>query len=242
MSVKFIEQLRKFDTPTVCNVIELFGIQPRTLGFAGQCIQSCYPDLPPAVGYATTASFRASAPGGTGSAYAGIEKQLETFENLPGPAMIVIQDLDHPVAAAVFGEVMCSTYQAFGATGLITNGAGRDFVQVRELGFPVFTGGTICSHGYCHLMHVGLPVTMDGLVVQQGDLLHADANGVATIPPNIAEGVASLAEAFVEAEEIIMAYVKSDGSKTVSEYADRREAFQQRLVELKTRAAEYLPA
>lgn len=233
-----LKQLGQFDTPTICNTIELFDVQPRTFGFSGQRIESCYPDLPPAVGFASTASFRASAPGGAGSAYAGIEAQLENFKELPGPAMVVIQDLDHPVVAAVFGEVMCSTYKAFNAAGLITNGAGRDLLQVRALDFPVFTGGTICSHGYCHLMHVGLPVTVDGLVINQGDLVHADANGVALIPIPIAEAVARLAAEFVDAEEIIMAYVKSEGAKQVSEYTDRRQAFQKRIGELKAEAAE----
>jgi 4-hydroxy-4-methyl-2-oxoglutarate aldolase len=233
-----LERLGQFDTPTICNTIELFDLQPRTFGYSGRRIQSCYPELPPAVGFASTASFRASAPGGVGSAYAGIEAQLENFQALPGPAMVVIQDLDHPVVAAVFGEVMCSTYKAFNAAGLITNGAGRDLLQVRALNFPVFTGGTICSHGYCHLMHVGLPVTMDGLVINQGDLVHADANGVALIPIAVAAQVARLAGEFVEAEEIIMEYVKAEGSKQISEYEDRRHAFQKRIGELRAEATE----
>src|SRR5436853_7731433 len=112
-----------------------------------------------------------------------MEAQLDQFANLPGPAIVVFQDLDDPPAAAVFGEVMCSTYQGFGSVGLVTNGAGRDLEQVRALKFPVFTGSTICSHGYCPLLHLGLPVPLGGSMVTQGPLRHGAATGVTTIPP-----------------------------------------------------------
>ena len=78
--------------------------------------------------------------------------------DLPGPAVVVFQDLDDPPVGATFGEVMCSVYKAFGSTGLVTSGGGRDLDQVRALEYPVFTGATICSHAYCHILHIGLPV------------------------------------------------------------------------------------
>jgi hypothetical protein len=54
--------------------------------------------------------------------------------------------------------------------GLVTSGAGRDLEQVRDLEFPVFTGSTICSHGYCHMLHMGLPVRIGGLMVNTATL------------------------------------------------------------------------
>jgi regulator of RNase E activity RraA len=56
--------------------------------------------------------------------------------------------LDSPPVAATFGKIMYTTYPSFGAVGLVTSGAGGDLDQVRKIGFPVFTNGTICSHGY----------------------------------------------------------------------------------------------
>src|SRR5207249_10854525 len=106
--------------------------------------------------FASTAAFRSGALPASGDAYGGLDKQVAGFAALPGLAVVVFQDLDDPPVAATFGEVMCSTYQAFGSAGLITSGAGRDLAQVRALGYPVFTGSTICSHAYCHLMHLGL--------------------------------------------------------------------------------------
>jgi regulator of RNase E activity RraA len=169
--------------------------------------------MPPMVGFAATASFRSDAPPVGGDAYGSIQAQLELFESLAGPPVVVIQDLDDPPAAAVFGEVMCSTYQAFGSRGLITNGAGRDLEQVRDIGFPVFTGSTMCSHGYCHLLHLGLPVRMGGITIQGGELLHGDANGVTTIPLDIASEIADVSAEFLDAEAIMLDYVKADGPK-----------------------------
>ena len=149
--------------------------------------------------------------------------------------MVVFQDVDDAPAAAVFGEVMCSTYQAFGSTGLITNGAGRDLEQVRALGYSVFTGSTICSHGYCHMLHLGLPVRIGGLMVRQGDLLHADANGVSEIPVEIATEVADIAGEFVAAEEIVLDYVKASGEKTIAKYDALRGEFMEAVAQLQSR-------
>src|SRR5213593_2262021 len=92
-----LELLRKFDTPTVCNVIELFDLRPRTAGYMDARIQACYPKLPPMVGYASTATFRSAAPPKSGNVYSGLSEQVAAFADLPGPAVVVFQDLDDPI-------------------------------------------------------------------------------------------------------------------------------------------------
>jgi regulator of RNase E activity RraA len=221
-----LEKLRQFDTPTICNVIELFDVVPRNAGYMDGRIACNFPELPPMVGFASTAAFRADAPPRAGDAYGSMEQQVAGFAELPGPAVVVFQDLDDPPVAATFGEVMCSTYQAFGAVGLVTSGAGRDLAQVRALKFPVFTGSTICSHAYCHILHVGLPVRVGGLVVSPGDLLHGDANGVARIPIEIAAAVADVAAEFAAAEAIVLDYVRGPGQKTPEGLSAARKEFQ----------------
>ena len=126
-------------------------------------IKANFPELKPMIGYASTTCFRSDAPPAGGDAYGSLQAQLAQFEELPGPAVVVFEDIDDPAVSAVFGEVMCSTYQAYGSTGLVTNGGGRDLEQVKALGYPVFTGNTIVSHGYCHMLHLGLPVRVGGL-------------------------------------------------------------------------------
>jgi regulator of RNase E activity RraA len=220
-----LAKLAKFDTPSICNFIELFDVRPRNRGYMDARIKCNFPELPPIVGFACTAGFRSDAPPAGGDAYGSIGAQLEQFAKLPGPAMVVFEDLDDPPVAAVFGEVMCSSYQGFGSAGLITNGAGRDLEQVRALKYQVFTGSTICSHGYCHMLHLGLPVRVGGLMVNQGDLLHGDANGVTNIPIEIASEVADIGAEFLAGEEIVMKYVKSPGEKSVAKYNELRKEF-----------------
>lgn len=234
-TTEILTKLARFDTPTICNVIELFDIRPRNRGFMDARVHSNFPEMPPVVGFACTAAFRSDAPPAGGDAYGSIQRQLQQFETLPGPAIVVFQDLDDPPVAAVFGEVMCSTYQAFGSVGLITNGAGRDLEQVRALKYPVFTGSTICSHGYCHLLHLGLPVRVGGLMVNQGDLLHGDANGVTNIPREIADDVADIGDEFVAAETILLDYVKAPGPKSIEHYDALRKEFQAEVAKLQQR-------
>src|SRR5271166_3111677 len=112
-----LDLLRRYDTPTVCNVVELFDLRPRHLGYMDARIQACYPKLPPMVGYACTATFRSSDPPHSGDVYGSMADQVASFAQLPGPAIVVFQDLDDPPAAANFGEIVCTTYKAFGAVG-----------------------------------------------------------------------------------------------------------------------------
>ena len=220
-----LDKLARFDTPTICNVIELFDVRPRNVGFMDGRIQCNFPEFPPMVGFASTAAFRSGAPPAGGDAYGSFIDQIRTFDDLPGPAVMVFQDLDDPPVGATFGEVMCSTYQAFGSVGLITSGGGRDVPQVRALNDPVFTGSTISAHAYCHILHIGLPARVGGLVVNQGDLLHGDANGVTNIPPEIAAEVADLAGPFVDAEKIVLDYVRGPGKKTPEGLTQARAEF-----------------
>lgn len=215
--------LRKFDTPTICNVIELFQIRPRSSGYMDRRISACFPTLPPMVGFASTATFRALAPPRSGDVYAGLDGQLEAIESQPGPPVIVFQDLDEPSAAATFGEVMCTTYQAFGSTGLITSGTGRDLEQVKSLNYPVFTAGTCCSHGSCHILQVNVPVVVGNLPIYPGDLLHGDCNGVTNIPLAIASEIPDASEEFAAAERHVLDYVKS-ANPTAKGFQQAREA------------------
>lgn len=229
-----LDALRKYDTPTICNVIELFDAVPRTSGYLDGRIRACFPHLPPMVGYAVTATFRAGAPPRGGDVYAGLEKQVRFLANLPGPKVVVFQDLDDPAVAATFGEVMCSTYQAFGCVGLITSGAGRDLDQVEALKFPCFTGGTICSHGYCQIADVNVPVRVGGVWINPGDLLHGDRNGVTTIPPEIADRVPEGCAGLADAEAVVLNYVKS-GAPTADGYAAARNECHRQIRELSAR-------
>lgn len=205
----WFEDLKKFDTPTICNAIELFDVRPRNTGYMNDTIKACFPKMPPMVGYAVTSTFRSMAPPRGGDVYASMSDQVASYGSLPGPAVMVYQDLDVPIVSATFGEVMCSVYKAYGAKGIITSGGGRDLDQVEALGFPAFTTGSICSHGYCHTLAVNVPVVVGGIAIYPGDLIHGDLNGVSTIPQEIASEVAQVCRELMTAEQIILDYLKS---------------------------------
>ena len=232
-----LELLRKYDTPTICNVVELFDLRSRIAGYTDGRIQACYPKLPPMAGYATTATFRSAAPPRSGDVYSGLAEQVAAFANFPQPTVVVFQDLDDPAASATFGEVMCSTYKAFGSVGLITSGAGRDLDQVEALNFPCFTNGTICAHGYCHIVQINVPVRVGGVTIHPGDLLHGDRNGVTAIPIDIAPSVATACADYVAAEAIVLDYLRS-GKVDPPGYAEARQQCQRRISELAKRLKE----
>lgn len=231
ISPAVLEKLRRFDTPTVCNVLELFEYRPRTTGYTDARIKACYPALPPMVGFASTATFRAAAPARGGDTYLGLSTQVERLASIAGPKVVVFQDLDDPPVAATFGEIMCTTYKAFGCVGLITSGAGRDLDQVEPLKFPCFTSGTICSHGYTQIVDLEVPVRVGGVWINPGDLLHGDRNGVTTIPLELAELVAEACPAFMAAELAILDYLKA-GNVTPAGYAKARDECKRQFGEL----------
>lgn len=219
----WFDELPLFDSPTICNAIELFDVRPRHTGYMNDTIKACFPKMKPMVGYAVTSTFRSMSPPRAGSVYSSMSEQVAAFPSLPGPAVVVFQDLDVPIASATFGEVMCSVYQAYGGRGIVTSGAGRDLDQVEALGFPAFTSGTICSHGYCHTLAVNVPVTVGGITIYPGDLLHGDLNGITTIPAEIASEVPDVCRELAAAEKIILDYLKTPNI-TVDGFTEARKA------------------
>ena len=218
-----LKRLAQFDTPTISNTIEVFNVRPRTAGYMDARIRACFPELPPIVGYASTATMRCAQPKAEGDVYGTLDAQVARFAELRGPAIVVYQDLDDPPVAATFGEIMCTTYQAFGAVGLITSGPARDLDQVRKLGFAAFSNGAVCSHGYSHIVDLHGTVRVGGLTVRAGELIHADANGVCTIPAEIADAIPDAATEFVAAEALVLDYLKR-GAPNAKEFAEARKA------------------
>ncbi|HTX35125.1 MAG TPA: RraA family protein [Bryobacteraceae bacterium] len=235
-----LKLLAQYDTPTISNVIELFAVRPRNAGYMDGRIRACFPEMPPIVGYASTATMRTAYARAEGDVYGSLDEQLARFAELPGPAIVVFQDLDDPAVGATFGEVMCTSYQSFGAVGIITSGPARDLDQVRRRGFAAFSNGVVASHSYSHTTSIHQPVRVGGLEVRAGDLLHADANGVCGIPLGIAAEVAQVAEEFVAAEACVMQFADS-GSRDLAGYSAARREMMRRIEELsrrvRTRAA-----
>jgi regulator of RNase E activity RraA len=175
--------------------------------------------------------MRTAFPLAQGDVYSGLDQQVARFAELPGPAIVVFQDLDEPPIAATFGEVMCASYRCFGALGIITSGPARDLDQVRRLGFAAFSNGVVCSHAYSHITSVHQPVRVGGLEVRPGELLHADANGVCAIPESIASEVAHAAEEFMTCEAVCIEFAVS-GKADPKGYSEARQEMLRRVAAL----------
>ncbi len=205
-----LRKLRGYDSPTISNVIELFGVRPRSSGYMHSHIKALFPEMPPIVGYASTATYRSASPAAQGESPAGFVAQLEALSQLPAPRIIVFEDLDDPPAASTFGEIMCAVYKRFDCHGVITSGAGRDLEALKSLGFPAFASSICVSHGYGRIPDVHIPVHVGGLTVRPGDLIHADGNGVVLIPADIAEEVARACPLWLDAERIVLDYLREE--------------------------------
>jgi regulator of RNase E activity RraA len=206
---KQLEGLAHFDSPTVANVVELFNLRSRVAGFSNHSLKAIYPELPPVAGYAVTATFRSGYPAEKGDSYLDMGKLVQDAASMPAPRIMVVQDLDETPRSATYGEVMVTAFQTFGFAGLITSGAGRDIEQVRQLRFPCWASSIVVSHGYCRFLNFHLPVVVGGLQVRPGDLIHADGNGIVSIPHPIAPFMLDLCQPFVQAEQGVMDCLKS---------------------------------
>jgi len=223
MNRELFSKLAGFDTPTICNAIEMFEVRPRDRGYANGCISAAFPELPPVVGLACTATFRSGAPSSGRDPYGRVEELCTHLENSELPTIVVYEDLDVPTVGATFGEVMCSIYKSLGALALITSGAGRDLSQVRSLEFPVFLGSTIAAHAYCHAVDVAVPVNVGELDVHPLDLLHADGNGVTNIPREIAAELPEVAAEYQRCESLAIVTANHGPSRAKELLARRRE-------------------
>ena len=219
LSQDALAKLCRYDTPTICNAIELFEVRPQTEGYMDSRIRSCFPEMSPICGYAATATFRSAVVPSGSASYGTLSGQIARFGEVPEPPVVVIQDLDEPTKSATFGEVMAATYKSFGAAGLITSGAARDLDQVRDVGLSCFSDGVICSHGYPRFIDFLVPVHVGGLAVYPGDLLHADQNGVTNIPAEIAGEVADVCDEYCAAEAVVLDYCAA-GNVTAKGYGE----------------------
>jgi regulator of RNase E activity RraA len=144
------------------------------------------------------------------------------MESAPKPTVLVFQDVGpEPRKSAHAGEVMCTLASMLGCVGLVTDGGVRDLNEVRDLGFQYFAAGAVASHGNPRLLEVNVPVTLDGVTVKSGDLIHGDLNGVTIIPLSIADKIPAEVDRIREAEQALINYMKSNDF-TVEGFFKRR--------------------
>ena len=207
LSTEQLEALRSIDTPTICNAIERFKARNDVTGFAGMNIHCLFPQFGVTIGYALTVTVDSTTPDVPRDNNAWME-WVRAMANAPKPIFLVFQDVGlNPEKSAHMGEMMASLAKRLGAVGLLTDGGVRDILEVQALGFQYFSAGIVPSHGNPRLLQVNVPVTIDGLIIESGDLLHGDINGVVKIPHEISAQTAEMALKIRQEESEMLAYI-----------------------------------
>ncbi len=200
-----LDALRQLDTPTVCNALEVVAPQRRGAGYTVRPFVCPRPELGPFVGYARTASMRSMQPS-TRGADVDTRIRLDYYEHIAGvrPAVVVIEDLDPiPGYGAWWGEVNTNLHKGLGAVGVITNGSIRDIDEAAE-GFAMLAGTVNPSHAWVHIEEFGNTVTVHGMTVSPGDLIHADRHGAVVIPLDVARDIPQAAAAIAAKERVLI--------------------------------------
>lgn len=209
-----LDALTAFDTPTICNALEIVAPERRGMGYTVAPLECPFPDLPPIVGYARTASIRAMLP--TARPAPEMRSQrMAYYEYIAagdGPTITVIQDLDgeRKGYGAFWGEVQSNIHRGLGCLGVITDGSIRDIPDWAE-GFQALAGRIGPSHAYVHLQDFGQTVNVNGMVVSSGDIIHADRHGAVVVPTAAVKEIPAAVELLVRRESVILTAAREPG-------------------------------
>ena len=201
ISLAALKALEGIDGPSICNAIEGFNFRPKNEGFMMPEIQTAFRDFSPVVGYAVTGVISANAPEGRNVAR---EDWWDLIASVPEPRFIILHDIDNPPLGAYWGEVQGNIHKALGAVAVATDGTVRDLDEVHELGFQFFAKHISVSHAYVHLVEINIPVSVGGLTVATGDLIHGDKHGVTSIPFGIADQIPDMVKTIADYEKMII--------------------------------------
>ena len=209
-----LDKLKAYDTPTICNALEVLDPARRLTGFTVKPLVCPFPALPPMVGYAKTATSRSTHAHELDPAKAR-EQRIAYYEYIaarPLPGIVVIQDLDGADIGfgAFWGEVMSAVHQGLGCLGVVTDGSIRDIDQWAP-GFQALAGSIVPSHAHVHLADFGKEVRVAGMLVRPGDLVHADRHGAVTIPIALAEKIPAACDLLARKEAVILEMARAPG-------------------------------
>ena len=211
--LSMLEELKKFNTPSITNVVATYPDNPLCLGlynpwtenwYTDQSIRCMFPELGPLVGYAVTCVYGLPDPDFNRLTFMDVVEALDASKK---PTVLVIQQKFPPEIAGkvgLAGGLMGSAMQALGCVGLISNGPSRDLDEVRPMGFQFMLTGVTAGHGAMAVQAVNVPVTVGGMDVAPGELVHMDENGAVKFPAGKLPDVLDNVRALQQAEEAQM--------------------------------------
>jgi regulator of RNase E activity RraA len=214
LSAAELAALQTFDTPTICNALELVTPERRGFGYTTSPLVAAHPELPPMVGYARTATIRAKEPNPL-SADDAAQMRLDYYKHMEGgsePGICVIQDIDdEPGYGAHWGEVQTNIHKGLGCLGTITNGSVRDIADSAP-GFQMLAGEIGPSHAFVYVVDYALEVTVNGMTVFPGNLIHADMHGAVVIPSDdAARKIPAAVDLISRREAVLISAAQADG-------------------------------
>ena len=205
--------LRAADTPTVCNALEIAMGGRTACGFTKQPVVCADPRLAPVVGFARTAKIRAASPAEIPPDKVR-EIRLGYYEYVaagPDPVVVVIEDMDWPSPVGAFwGEVNVAIHKGLGIAGAVTNGSLRDLGELDE-GYQVVAGAVGPSHAFVHVTETDCPVSVFGMSVRPGDLVHADRHGAVVISAPYFPAIAGAIDTVKRKERPILEAARKPG-------------------------------
>ena len=213
--VAAISALAAFDTPTVCNALEVVLPATRAQGYTTRPAHCGFPAMRPVVGFARTARIRARhAPWLPAERLVALRHDYYRYIDAGRkPSIVLIEDLDGLDAGygAFWGEVQSAIHLGLGALGLVTNGSVRDIDQWAP-GFQFLAGSVGPSHAYAHVVEFGGEVDVLGMRVRSGDIVHADRHGAVVVPASAVARLPAAARQVAEREARILEVARAPGS------------------------------
>ncbi|MCU6711926.1 RraA family protein [Paenibacillus sp. J5C_2022] len=195
LSYSELMMLKRWNTPTIYNGWEAITKHDITQGFNLEETRDYMPHMGPMAGYAVTVQFEPSNPDHPRQNANAWSEYRQYVAGIPGPKIVVVQDLDKPdVIGAFWGEVNSNIHRALGCVGTITDGAIRDIDEMNNAGFKALARRTCVGHGFSTPVRWGIEVEVFGCRVKPEQLIHADKHGFLVIPE---EDEAQLLEASI---------------------------------------------
>ena len=204
-----LAELRQFDTPSITNVVATYPGAATCLGlynpwtenwYTDQTVRCMYPELGPLIGYAVTCVYSLPDPNFNRLTFMDV---LDALDAMPKPTILVLQQKFPPHLAGKVGLAggnMVSAMKAIGCVGLISNGPSRDIDEVRPMQFQYMLSGITPGHGAQAVQAVNVPVSVAGMDIAPGELIHMDENGACKFPADKLEAVLTYARALREEE------------------------------------------
>lgn len=188
---EMLEKLLGYNTPSITNIVATYPQNPLCLGlyepwrqnwYTNQSIRCMYPELGPRAGYAVTVTF--SLPNPSYQRWSIIDL-LEIVSRAKKPTILVIKQNFPPEIlpkVGLAGGQFTSALKACGAVGVVTNGPTRDIDEIRPLSFQYLTSGITPGHGEMAISAINIPVSVAGMDVSPGEIIHMDENGAVKFP------------------------------------------------------------